>query len=411
MEQDIKKIERIKLIVFAVFGLCFFLTRSLRSFTKYPLWYDHYTNIPSGANTIGMDFNAVASFCYDFFHTGNAYIHESSVYPPFLVLFNLLYYPFKTLTAYRIHASIIFFLLPLCLYLMTKIIKKSSNQSISYWAGDFFLFGLICLLGWNSYPLKFAMERGNGDLHALTFGIIGLYFTIKEEQKFLPSIIFFSLAAHYKIHPLIWYLIPVFRYGFKKTFFPFLITNLILLFCLGPYNLWGFIHNVLAVGNNPYIWVGNHSIASFYHLQFVEKGMGNDLIKYGLYLIGVLPWLIFLLNEKFKTFDAYRTLFYFLLCLPIMCYLPSQSHDYKLTMMFVVHFAFACIILGQIKDKISWGDGVILFINFFFCMMQTRSYDMGPKGWNTNKFLYLLGTEYMLYFWWILKERKKLVHA
>lgn len=370
--------------IFLLFVGMFFVFRYYEMFSsKELIWWDKFNFVPYG-KPIAMDFSEVYRFGLALFDGRDPYAGTANVYPPFLTFFCLPFQLLNQYVAFKIYGTSIFVLSFLSLFLTKKLIEKNEGIHLGFFEILFFTFLLFI-----SYPLDFAIERGNSDIQSVMFSMFGLYLMLHEKSKWLV-ILFFSMGMHFKIHPGIFMLLPLFRYGIKQSFLPMLLINVGLSLVLGPKHFLSFLSDVSHISRNAYVWVGNHSMYSFYTLQFVEKGKGSKLIKYIFNFIPIASFLFFLgyriFRTKVKDNDFLLDLFFFFI--PLMCYLPSQSHDYKLIIVFCsLYYFFMQLPRLALGKASSW---FYVFIIFFCGIMITRSFEMGPKGWNANKYLYLL---------------------
>jgi hypothetical protein len=73
-----------------------------------------------------------------------------------------------------------------------------------------------------------------------------------------------------------------------------------------------------------------------------------------------------------------------------MCVLPSQSHDYKLVIVFPALFFILFYIQENEVLLKSTFSRFTLFIYLFIAVWLTRNHEAGFKGWNANKYLSLI---------------------
>ena len=139
------------------------------------------------------------------------------------------------------------------------------------------LIALLCAgLFYHTYPVLFAIERGNIDMLAGFFSAAGLFAASRNFRK--AAVILLVLATQYKIYPAILGSILFIRYGWKTLTF-FIMLNVLMLFIYGYQHFHGFLLNLLGFMHDPFCWMGNHSLASFaqemVRLGFLPQNLQN----------------------------------------------------------------------------------------------------------------------------------------
>ena len=130
---------------------------------------------------------------------------------------------------------------------------------------------------------------------------------------------------------------------------PIVLVNLGLYFCTGFTNALLFAKRVGPYTAAPFIWVGNHSAASFAHYinsYFIER-IGLQFPTQLFYLLPLAVWgLGFWLLWR-RGYSAANATWLFLLTVPLMNVIPSVSHDYKLVILTPIFSAVLYWLIGD----------------------------------------------------------------
>ncbi len=281
----------------------------------------------------GVDFKAVHQYGISLAKGMDAYLAEpTNVYPPFVTVAFLPLTAFSADTAYYIYVSLLVCLLFYVAYFSLAEVRRFSRS-------DTALIAIMVVgLALQTYPINFALERGNSDIAAAAFAALSLLSL--SRGNLIAAVILLAVSTQLKIYFAI-LIIPIFlRAGLRPTLY-FLAINLSLLMMLGYQSFQDFLQSVRAFSQNPFIWTGNHSWYSF-----TRQLIGADLIswKAGTLMMkgGILLLLSILVITAFSYYEknqAAATLYvkYNLIeigiigmCFCLMSLLPSVSHDYKL---------------------------------------------------------------------------------
>lgn len=218
-----------------------------------------------------------------------------------------------------------------------------------------------------SYPVLFAISRGNAEL--LVFGIVlfSASYLVAEELK--PAIILILIAATIKPTSLVFLALFPAKYLLKNWIFLALafLANLLILVSINP-NIWQFINSYL-------IMLGNYKKANV-------LGVGGDLFNnsvYGLVKTGIYYFYKDILDRKdlIETLaDSYGIIANFILLVWILCiqlsrqfsiiikiwflavavtFLPAVSADYRLLYLLIP------IALILIKENCTKIDNILFY--------------------------------------------------
>ena len=329
---------------FLVFGLTIYLIGFLSLIHFYRIRKDHF-RADFGYNfiwpTIGTDFK----YLYDIAQAIKNPEEKSSleteyrVYPPWASISYIPFTLFSLKTAYRL-----FSLLLLAALIMTIFLCLSENSVFQSIEITLF-FALICTtIFYHTYPVLFAIERGNFDILAGFFSALGLFSLSRGFRK--AAVITLSIATQYKLYPFILGSIVFVRLRWKFLA-AFILMNIAMLVIQGPKIALKYIAEIKGLIAEPNLWPGNHSLASFakelVRLQLVPEH-SQDILSKGFTLVAMLLFLcafIWVVLKKtpsdsspFSVSEA--GLIGMAFC--IMSLIPSTSHDYKLPIHIVPYF-------------------------------------------------------------------------
>ncbi|HBW21958.1 MAG: hypothetical protein A2X28_01830 [Elusimicrobia bacterium GWA2_56_46] len=290
---------------------------------------------------MGIDFNAVYSYGIALRESISAYLNASSIYPPFVTVALLPLTLFPPAAAYHIY--VVF--LTIALFCMIYACL-AENESLS--AVDLVFQALVITLFLSfSYPVNFALERGNSDLLAGAFAALSLF--AMTRGWFFFSIITLTAGTQFKIYPVILCALLFKRFGYRSIIW-FLAANAAAFLILGVPAFLQFAASLSALAGVPSLWEGNHSLYA-YVARLEKEGFipaGNlgparnfsYLIFFGMFCFA---WLKSWLTDKERSLTMGGGPRYFSgseigligmgFCL--MSLIPSVSYDYKLAIQVV----------------------------------------------------------------------------
>jgi hypothetical protein len=181
-----------------------------------------------------------------------------------------------------------------------------------------------------SYGFLFSVERANFDVYAALLMVLGLLTLRKSPRPWLPTLLI-SLAANIKVYPALLLLLVVRRYRWRSVA-PIVAINAGLAIVAGPRNLTRFVHVTVlgdahGIASTP--WFGNQSAWSFSRWVDALHPWYLPHVPQGLLLAVPIVILLISLAKLWSRRDATSTLLLFCCMVPVMCLVPSISHDYK----------------------------------------------------------------------------------
>lgn len=260
----------------------------------------------------------------------------AGIYPPLAYTLGL---PFAlTLTADQSYLVQIV-LLALCnvavILLSLQLASKFFFLTLDLFIKKYFLIGLLFLMltyQFSSYGFVYSIERGNYDIYAIFFSLVGVWLLLNRPKSMIWQILCISIAAHLKIYPAILFLLLFWKHRFKMVL-PALLINSLLIMILGPQIAFGFIKSLQSFSNSTsHYWAGNHSTASFlFCFGISEKSAA------GIFLT-IFPVTLWLVSTGFLLPGGYtegKALWAFISSVPVMNVVPAISNDYKLVILIV----------------------------------------------------------------------------
>ena len=324
----------------------------------------------------GNDFQIFSEASSKMFHGENP-LYPNYNSPPFAALF---YSPFTLLSfnaAFAVHFALLIIANLLSFTLLLPLLQWSAEREISPTTPDWLvpaflaIAALFCIqFQLRSYGFEFALERGNYDSFALLGIAAGLYFALLKPQDVWLSLICFTLATHLKVYPAL-FLVLLLLYRGGRVVLPMLCLNLALLFCFGFQRGMEFLAGLYRYTLSPFVWQYNHSALSF-SVQYFEKLFPAWLAPGTIHLISmfilvgvpVVLWGHGIVRLRARTNSPRTGLLIAALSMPLLSFIPSVSHDYKLVIqilpLFVGIFYFS---LAYLQSG-SWRSlsGVILIL-------------------------------------------------
>ena len=340
---------------------------------------------------IGVDFRLGIYQPAQLLASGASPYDMKNWYPPFMALFGL---PFTLLgedAAYQLQVLLLTVANGACLLLGLRVAGRvfADGGDAEAEKASSVLFAVMAFYAVTSYGFMFSVERGNYDIYAMLFSLVTLWLVIERPTSLWLPVVALSAAAHLKIYPLA--LLPLLFVRHRwRCLLPLLCVNAVLLLCLGPANMLRFFDQLQAGFQDPLLWFGNHSAASF--AKTVLGPLGYDVLLAGklCLLLPVALWCggAALLWRR-GTFES-KAVFLFLLTVPLMHLLPSTSHDYKLVILSApLAMLLYCLVLdfarkGSLVDALLVG-AVVGSMGF-----MARSYNVTETLWLKNKYPFIL---------------------
>lgn len=291
--------------------------------------------VPAGSS-IGGDLRLMLSYSQSWFIADQSPYIGNNLYPP---LATILFSPLllvKFSWAYRlITVTNVLCYLIITLILPIQIFKEKHATSILM---------LVFITGLFSYGFQFELERGQFNIIAMTFCLLGIWiYHCRPKYRYFAYVLFiFSIQL--KIYPLIF--IFMFINDWRdwknnlKRFFALIVVNFALFFVLGINVFVDFIDAIKAQTINPYIWIGNHSLLSFatWALTIASQHGLDWLNKYAVILqlallAIILACLFFIIVKAYRKNGTGINSYLLIACTLGALLLPSVSHDYTLAIL------------------------------------------------------------------------------
>jgi len=319
---------------FLVTYLLFFIFPTFFS-AKEMQFIDH---IPA-MSEIGSDFNITlkASELWLTKNISPYFKNNLYAYPP---LVSLLLAPFilvNTKFAYWVFSLVSIF----CYLVITLIYPLKLNK----YEKDPSLIVFVSITGLFSFGFQFELERGQFNVIALFFCIIALWLFHHNYKYRHLAYLLFTISIQLKIYPLIFMILFVKDWqnwkAIIKRFIGLVGVNIGLLFIFGQKKFIEFVLAVRLHSDHPYIWIGNHSVKSFFSIWFDALKPRNDLmwlIQFSrqiqiLFHVFILLCLFMIFLKAFGGKVRGVNAQLFLGCAIAALLIPSASHDYKLAIL------------------------------------------------------------------------------
>lgn len=280
------------------------------------------------------------------------YQDYNSVYPPFSSLFATPFRLFDVNKAYLLNVCLLFALNIANVALGVMIARRVFPQAgKSATAIQLSLLSQIAAYAVTCYGFLFSVERGNMDTYPMFFSLLALWIMTGEKTKSGEvwwSTLLIGMATHLKIYPVVLFAIVIWKYGWKSLL-PIVLVNLGLYFSTGLTNAVQFAQQVGSYAANPFIWVGNHSAASFAHYinSYFSERIGMQFPVLLFYLLPLVVWVLGFWLLWHRGYSAANATWLFLLSVPLMSVIPSVSHDYKLVILTPIFATFLYWLIGD----------------------------------------------------------------
>lgn len=324
---------------------------------------------------IGADLRVFVEYINDWLRSGRSpYTSGYIAYPPFsFFLFSplvLVGYPHN----YRLITVVTLASYFLVAFIVPRLLSGDKSNSL-----QLFIF----IIGLFSYGLQFELERGQSNVIAFAFCLLGIYIFHFHQRFRLFAYLLFSVSVQLKLYPAIFLLLLVddWRVWEKnlKRFIGLALFNFSLLFVMGFAVFKDFMRALWYQQFNLSQWNGNHSIRAF-AVNLTSHGFGlfspevvTSLGRYTRLLETVLMGIV-VVCIALLIFEAYRRKeqglnFHLLFACTIgALVIPSVSNDYKLSLLpaSVALLFSGFSIAGNVWKKLSTILLILLFSAAFW---------------------------------------------
>lgn len=269
-----------------------------------------------------------------------AFSSASSAWPPLTLVLGR---PFTLLgpgPAYVTQVAILFALAAAAAALSATLATEVSSQpdfngTAEKAADNVGAVKVSVLLGlWlvTSYGFGFEVERGNVDLYALVFALLSMWLLVRHPGRLWLTAICLALAINIKLYPAV--LLAPFLWRHRwRALVPIMVTNAGLLLIAGPGNAASFVGNLGSMQASPFLWVGNHSAASYGSILATVTGIGAKRLEYMLLVLSIGCWALTMVVLVRRDWSPRRAVMAAAAGVPVMCTIPAVSHDYKLVLL------------------------------------------------------------------------------
>ena len=353
---------------------------------------------------VGVDFrNGIYQPPKTFLGAGEYYL----AYPPFTNVFFTPLQLFNENKAYIIIVFLLFFsnivsLVLAGLMMKDLLLNRLGLGTSATWLVSLVLVAAFCWFTLSGYPFLFSVERGNYDAIAILFAIASIYLLLKKPEAIWGQVILLSIATHLKLYPAALF-IALFIFHRKKVILPAIVVNTLMLFSLGFKNGLKFFSLIIPYTQNPALGTYNHS--GFGYSQVLLNNFPNHILNIDLWRIGltftpILLWGVtcYLIVKHLKNGTRYGYLL--MATIPLMCVVPTVSHDYKLVILSPVLLMLFSLILFKITCQAKLADYLQLLILFGFMFLLGRSYEIFSPAFFliSNKYPVIIGLMLMALF-------------
>ncbi len=274
----------------------------------------------------GIDFRAVYHWASALRRGGGEYFspeYWNNVYPP---LTTAMFVPFTLLSesaAYRLYA------VALWVFLFALIARAVALPARFRWTDHGWPTLTCFVLLAASYPVLFAIERGNSDITAAFLIVLFLGWMLEDRPAL--AITALTLATQMKVYPAILAALIGVRRGLRVAAL-FVGINVALLLALGWRAFDFFRGNLTRFTQTRSCWEGNHSLACYLREYGVESVQPYSAVLLAAFGAAALALYLGAVRHKWLPRDSFTLAEVSLtgMAFSLMSLVPSVSHDYKL---------------------------------------------------------------------------------
>ena len=315
-------------------------------------------------------------FLEGLYQPGLAFSTARSIWPPFTVVVGWLFARMPEHSAYSVELAV----LTLCAAGSAALSADLAMAATALQWGQrkesaqkgLLIFALMLAWTVTSYGFIFALERGNIDLIALFFSLLGVWLIVRHPRLMWLSAFSLAVAVNLKLYPLILLGILFWRYRWRAVL-PAVVSTVVLFSAAGLTNARFSVQNLIGGGGaGPYLWVGNQSAASY--ASILHDAFGLDPVWTGWLLLlatmGIWAWTMVVLVRR--GFSASRAVLAAAAAVPVMGILPSTSHDYKLVLL-VLPLAVLVAVVAKAEFRSSISTTALLGLTTLALVVSARS--------------------------------------
>jgi hypothetical protein len=326
----------------------------------------------------GVDFQA------GFYDPAKTMSSAASIYPPLTLWLGKPFTVLPYLTAYGLQVALLTALAIGCAYLSAKLAVDAVPALVAEPQRARTAMALAGVIGvWllTSYGFAFEIERGNADLYAFFFALLALRMIVLDpDDVWLPAICI-AFATNIKVYPAILLVVLFWQFRWRAVV-PALVANAVLLFSAGVGNAVTFARNLAGTEALPYLWVGNHSAASFAALFARARIPAVGAIAL---LVPIALWLATLYVLRQPRPSIPRLIWAAAASVPLMSVVPAVSHDYKqVILVFPLALLAAATVSLAERKPIAFSAAFLAVAGEL--VLVARSVQVTAPAWVANKY-------------------------
>lgn len=315
---------------------------------------------------IGTDFRGGA------YQAAQTFSTATSGWPPLPVV---LFQPYLLLapdTAYVAHLLVMIAMdlgaIGLAVLLGRSIVPQADGDTTERWRRAVGRLGpILAVWLFVSFGFVLSVERGSIDAFVAFFAMAGLASLVRRPHDVWTSTILFSLAANLKIYPAMLLLLVIWRFRWRSVL-PIVVVNVLLALIAGPGNLVGFFRNSSSMIQNGASWVGNESAKSFsWWIDQIHPWYMPHVPTAALLAV---PAVVFVVTAVllWRRRDHVSTVLMACATFPVMCLVPSVSHDYKTVILAAPLVLLFAVLMGTMRTRSAepWWMLLALAVAMFF---------------------------------------------
>jgi hypothetical protein len=296
-------------------------------------------------------------------HFSNA----TSGWPPLTVI---LFAPYLLLgpdAAYAVHVCALIAASVAALGLAVSVARSKDAEDVAMCGeGDVHLGQLapgLAVWLFVSHGFLLSVERGSFDAFVAVLAMLGLWAMVKRPSGVWLPTIAFSVAAELKVYPALLLLLVIWRFRWRSVV-PLVVCNVVLALSAGPQNLLNFYRNMTLMTAQGADWVGNSSAKSFSAwVDWLDPGYLPHL-PVVLLIVAPVALLLVAAWRLWRRHDHAATVLMLCAMVPIMCLIPSISHDYKV----VLFAAPAALLVGLLMRHVGRGSAEPWWMLLTLCL-------------------------------------------
>jgi len=328
-----------------------------------------------------------------------AFSSAHSAWPPLTLVLGRPFTLVSATSGYLIQVAMLVVLAVAVTFLSAKLAMKAvarpalAGQEQSTTATRVFVVMGLWLV--TSYGFLFEFERGNLDLYALFFSLMSVWLLLRPPKSVWLPAVFLALAINLKLYPAVLLVLLFWRYRWRAVL-PVVAANLVLLLVAGPSNAWHFLVNVSSMQGHPSYWIGNHSAASYAYALRGIYGWLPSWLGYALLLIPLALWAFTIVVLIKRGWSDRGAVLAAAACVPVMCYVPSVSHDYKLVLLVFPLAVLAVVVATMKRDSRTLWSVLFWLLGVEMVFLARSTLLMTPFSSLRNKYPLLLLVQMLL---------------